>query len=352
MLIIDEVSMLGARTLYAVNERLRTLRGCSEDFGGIPVVLLCGDFHQFRPVQERSIPLPSTAIAWDEGKIFKAEQRYQHDKAHALWKRFTTVVLLKEQVRAAGDLKLQQLLTRIRKGEQDANDADFLNHACFQEGQRIPWGSGITAVTPLNRNRWNLNIEATLSFQKQHRAQLRIFISEHRWIGGQPSEKEALMVLNHGDDSSIPVPAVFMFVPSMPVAVNQNSHQGLKLVNGASYVALDIILDQRYPGHRISADTILHFGPPAGILLASETTIAFRFVGMPPGTILLTPISCRIECARKRPWQGTDVTRKGLPCAAAFACTDYKVQGRTVERVALELRGSRTMHIDGQAVAS
>jgi hypothetical protein len=352
MLIIDEVSMLGARTLYAVNERLRTLRGCSEDFGGIPVVLLCGDFHQFRPVHKRSILLPSTAIAWDEGRVFKAEQRYQHDKGHALWKRFTTVVLLKEQVRAAGDLKLQQLLTRIRKGEQDVNVVDFLNHTCFREGQRIPWESGITAVTPLNRNRWNLNIEATLSFQKQHRAQLRIFISEHQWKGGRPTEKEALMVLNHGDDSSIPVPAVFLFVPSMPVVVNQNTHQGLKLVNGASYMALEVILDRKHPGHRVSADTILHFGPPAGILLASETTTDFRFVGMPPGTILLTPISSRIECARKRPWQRTNVARKGLPCTAAFACTDYKVQGRTLERVALELRGTRTTNIDGQAVPS
>jgi hypothetical protein len=41
-----------------------------------------------------------------------------------------------------------------------------------------------------------------------------------------------------------------------------------------------------------------------------------------------------------------------MPCTAAFACTDYKVQGRTLERVALELRGTRTTHIDGQAVAS
>jgi hypothetical protein len=70
MLIIDEVSMLGTRTLYAVNERLRMLRGCPEDFGGIPIVLLCGDFHQFRPVRERSILLPSNAFAWDVDKCF------------------------------------------------------------------------------------------------------------------------------------------------------------------------------------------------------------------------------------------------------------------------------------------
>ncbi|PVH91414.1 hypothetical protein DM02DRAFT_507353, partial [Periconia macrospinosa] len=60
----------------------------------------------------------------------------------------------------------------------------------------------------------------------------------------------------------------------------------------------------------------------------------------------------KIECQRKRPWQQTDVSRRGLPCAAAFACTDYKVQSRTLGRVALELRGTRTMNIDGQSVPS
>jgi hypothetical protein len=352
VLVVDEISMLGARTLHAVNEQLCTFRGCTQDFGGIPIVLFLGDFKQFRPVQERSILVPSNNCSWDEGRTFKVEQRYQHDKAHMLWKRFTTVVMLKEQVRAAGDLQLQRLLTRIREGVADQNDVDLLNRACYQEGRRIPWETGITVVTPLNRNRWNLNIEATLSFQRQHQAQMRIFISEHRWKGGQPTEEEALMILRYSDDSSVPIPAIFMFVPGMPIVVNRNTYQGLKLVNGSSYTALDVIIDKAYLGYQVSADTILHFGPPSGIILAGDSTRDFSFVGMPPGTILLTPLSSKIECARRRPWQRHEVTRRGLPCTAAFACTDYKVQGRTLKQVALELRGTRTVQVDGQAVPS
>ncbi|KJZ68691.1 hypothetical protein HIM_11918 [Hirsutella minnesotensis 3608] len=143
-----------------------------------------------------------------------------------------------------------------------------------------------------------------------------------------------------------------MFVPGMPIVVNQNTHQGLKLVNGASYSAVEVIVDKAYPGHRISADMTIHFGPPAGIILESETTRCLHFVGMPPGTILLTPTTVKIQCQRKRLWQHNDVSRKGLPCAAAFACTDYKVQGRTLERVALELRGTRTTKMDGMVVPS
>ncbi|KAM4064175.1 PIF1-like helicase [Hirsutella rhossiliensis] len=246
-----------------------------DEISGIPIVLFCGDFQQFRPVQRDN--------------SFKAEQRHQHDKAHALWKRFTTVVMLNEQMRA-GDPELQGLLKRIRQGVQDRTDLDLLN----------------------SRNRWNLNMEASLAFRVQQRSTMRIFISEHKWKEGLPTEEEAIMILNQGDDSAIPVPAVFMFVAGMPVVVNHNTHQGLKLVNGAGYSAVEVIVDKASPGHRISSDMTIHFGPPAGILLESATTKDLHF---------------------------NDVSRKGLPCAAAFACTDYKVQGRTPERVALELRG-------------
>ncbi|KAM4066756.1 PIF1-like helicase [Hirsutella rhossiliensis] len=315
VLVIDEVSMLGARTLHAVNERLCQLRGSQRDFGGIPIVLFCGDFHQFRPVQERSILLPSAAVSWGEDNSFRAEQRHQHDKAHGLWKRFTTVVMLDEQMRAAGDLELQRLLRRIRQGVQDRSDLELLNSRCPREGRRIPWETGITVVTPLNRNQWNLNMEASLTFQTQRRSTLRIFLSEHKWKDGLPTEEEAIMMLNQGDDSAIPVPAVFMFVPGMPVVVNRNTHQGLKLVNGASYTAAEVIVDKAHPG------------------IASRP-------------------AWRSTSGRRRQSYWERRQPQGLPCAAAFACTDYKVQGGTLERVALELRGTRTTNVGGRAVPS
>ena len=126
VLVIDEVSMLGARTLHAVNEQICRFRGSQQDSGGIPIVVFCGDFHQFRPVQDRSILLPSVAVSWEDNS-FRAVHRHQHDKAHALWKKFKTVVMLDEQMRAAGDLILQRLLKRIRLGVQNRTDLDLLN---------------------------------------------------------------------------------------------------------------------------------------------------------------------------------------------------------------------------------
>ncbi|XP_044714622.1 PIF1-like helicase domain-containing protein [Hirsutella rhossiliensis] len=50
VLVIDEVSMLGGATLHNVSHYLQALRDCpDEPFGGMPVVLLMGDFYQFAP---------------------------------------------------------------------------------------------------------------------------------------------------------------------------------------------------------------------------------------------------------------------------------------------------------------
>lgn len=148
------------------------------------------------------------------------------------------------------------------------------------------------------------------------------------------------MMLNQGDDSAIPVPAVFMSVPEMAAVVTCTTLPGLKR---ARYAAVEVMLDKSHPGHQISAGLTIHFRPPVGTLLKSETTKDFHFVRMPPDTI-----SVKIQCLRKRPWQQNDVSRKGLPCAAGFACTDYKVQGRKLARVPLELRGTRTLKVDGR----
>jgi len=51
-------------------------------------------------------------------------------------------------------------------------------------------------------------------------------------------------------------------------------------------------------------------------------------------------------------WQRTDVICSGLPCAAAFACMDYKVQSKTLAWVALELCGIWTTVVDGKVVPS
>ena len=53
VLIIDEVSMLDARTLGMVDRAVRTLRGSERPFGGLQVVFV-GDFFQLPPVNKEN----------------------------------------------------------------------------------------------------------------------------------------------------------------------------------------------------------------------------------------------------------------------------------------------------------
>ncbi len=68
-----------------------------------------------------------------------------------LWERFTTVVMLNEQVHATRDPQLQRLLMRIREGIAVQRDVELSNRTCYQECKRAPWETGISVVMTLNK---------------------------------------------------------------------------------------------------------------------------------------------------------------------------------------------------------
>ncbi|KAM4061095.1 hypothetical protein HRG_010020 [Hirsutella rhossiliensis] len=163
-----------ARTLHAANKRLCRLRGSPQDFSRVPAAILYGDFHQFRPVAKTGRSRPSS------GGSTTRRTRYR---------RFTTVIMLDKQIRAAGDPELRRLLGGSAEGGRTQAARDFL--------------------------------------------------SKNKQKEGAPMGEEAVLVLGYDDDSATPVPAVLVFVPGMPVVINQNTHQGLKPVNGARYTVVD-----------------------------------------------------------------------------------------------------------------
>ena len=106
VLVLDEVSMIGGSTLDDIDERIRMFRGDQAPFGGIPVVLLCGDFYQFGPVKETSLLMGAGDLDWNPQNPTDVNRVRKHLKGHRLFKQFQNVVLLKEQVRASGCAKL------------------------------------------------------------------------------------------------------------------------------------------------------------------------------------------------------------------------------------------------------
>jgi hypothetical protein len=87
-LFIAEMSMLGQKALYWIDQRARQATGHADElFGGLSVVL-CGDFGQLPPVKDQ----PMYRISKQKYK------KHIHVIAESLFKSFTTVIVLKKTI--------------------------------------------------------------------------------------------------------------------------------------------------------------------------------------------------------------------------------------------------------------
>jgi hypothetical protein len=98
MLIIDEISMISGTMLHQVNQKCQRFGDRALPFGGLPVVILSGDFYQFPPVHGTSlIKLPDTGIPRSKSNANSLES---HLLGYKLFQKFANVITLQKQVRA------------------------------------------------------------------------------------------------------------------------------------------------------------------------------------------------------------------------------------------------------------
>ncbi|GKT61135.1 putative conserved hypothetical protein [Colletotrichum tofieldiae] len=360
VLVIDEASMLGLLTLYEVDQKLRMLRGFPEKpFGGIPVVVFTGDFLQFPPVLQRSLLSDverDIAVSGNvQPKTRAVERRWKESEAKKLWQGFTNVVMLDEQKRAEGDEYLLGFLERLREGRQTREDAAKLE-AQYDKETKFDFSGGRRAVIPLNRHRWDLTLHAALAYSEDTGRKMSIYLSKHKWESRMPTltERKAAMLL--GDEGKLSAAGMFPYVEGMPVVINENKYMGLKVVNGAEFIAKGILhppgLEEVVIGERLS----VFLGPPSGIILESEETAGLAFPNLPPGTVMLPVANIRVAEKHaktlrpdsKRANSKLGLIRTGLPCTPGFALTDFKAQGRTLGKTLLGLYGRTASRNTGE----
>jgi hypothetical protein len=354
VLVIDEASMLGLNTLYTIDKALKKLRGFPEEpFGGIPVVILTGDFLQFGPVNQPSLladveRLTAAQVEKRRGEK-NLQQRWERAQAKELWQRFTSVVLLDEQKRAQGDPYLLGFLERLRAGTQTPEDAARLQ-ARYDPVAKIDLSGGRRAIIPLNKHRWDLTLHSALAYGEETGHKVSLYLSQHTWKDRTPTEDERRAAMMLGDEGKVPVPGMFPYVEGMPVIVNKNEYMGLKIANGAEFTAAGIVHPPGQREHIINDRLSIFLSPPSGIILRSKATEDLVFAGIPEGTLLLPTINtplldkhAKVLCPHLSAQQGfkIGVTRTGLPCTPGMALTDYKAQGRTLGKVLLGLYGRK-----------
>jgi hypothetical protein len=238
-LVIDEISMLGARTLSDIDSRLQRIRSNKRPFGGIPIIIFSGDFFQFSPVKEPSVLLQpvQNEIINSTGRMTRAAKGL---RGFQLFNECSKVIMLQQQVRASTCPQLRGFLDRFRKGQQTEADHEQL---CTRANREEPWHLGSEdgkILTPVNEQRWALNLASALEWGKSKRKHISLFLSSHEWPDGSDgvSESEISRLLQHGDCSQTKIPSLLPVGMGMPMILTNNVYSFLKVVNGVEVEAV------------------------------------------------------------------------------------------------------------------
>lgn len=143
LIIIDEISMVRADVLDAIDQTLRAFRDRSQPFGGVQVVIV-GDLFQLPPVltdQDRK----------DYDTIYASEFFFDSDVIkECLKKCLMEIVTLTHTFRQSDELFIN-VLNDIRLGKFRKKSTTIMNHCCYDEPAEQPTDSVITLCTTNNR---------------------------------------------------------------------------------------------------------------------------------------------------------------------------------------------------------
>ena len=355
-LILDEISML-SRTFFATLSRniclLKTGSDEGEPFGGINV-LICGDFHQFPPVASKRM-----AALYYPNDPTNVKETVEDQLGRGIYESFHTVVILHEQVRIE-DPTWRTFLTHLRNGDVDGTDIDMLRslvltnpHCEETDFSQPPWSDAVL-VTPRHTVRTQWNEAASHRHCARTGVQLFHCPAEDTIKGRSLSMLERLMVAqkktrqsrNRQEHGGLPHQVDIAI--GMKVMVTLNVDTELDVANGTRGELIDIVLDPREPPIAHEQEVTLKY-QPVYILVKLEHTKAVGLTGLPENVVPIQPLSRSFqiqvpvrENGGSQHMVARTVSRRQLPLTAAYAFTDYRAQGQTIQHVIVDIASPPT----------
>ena len=102
-----------------INKRLKDIKGCKEDFGGVGIIAI-GDLFQLQPVMD--------------GHVFKDLNDYEYGPlAPNLWQKHFQMFELTEIMRQRENKEFAEILNRLREGKHTAQDILKIKQRIIQE---------------------------------------------------------------------------------------------------------------------------------------------------------------------------------------------------------------------------
>lgn len=327
-LFVDEVSLVSCALMAEISRALAIAKENSLPFGGINVIF-AGDFCQLKPPGGTALYARRTS----KQKARETQNNTAQDIAagRLLWLGFDTAVILVEQMRQSGAAndRFRELLNRLRVGRCTNADFELLNSRIMNTSVvDVRAWKNAPVITTHNAIKDALNDRAARRFAEENNVELKIYTAKdktsHKLI---PAGALRDLILNTDTGQTGGLMGRLPLAKGMPVILLHNYDVAHGIVNGADGF-LDTVLEHEEDGELIA---------DACVISAPETTAAPLSL-LPPKKIVALSESKSLEKFR-HPVSGKkkSISRRQIPIVPAFAMTDYKAQGRTLEKVIIDL---------------
>jgi hypothetical protein len=381
--VLDEISMIGAKLWHVVVESLRAIHSDDDDdpFGGT-LLLICGDFFQLPPVLDQ----PLTSIA--AGNM-PADVALTRLKFHS---NIEDSIVLSKSMRAVADKEFADLQMRMRSGTCNAGDVASLNARCVERmfDPRVvdAIDAGAKCIVSDNGLRDALNAAMAQRWATRRGRELRLYAahdvrtrkridddgnratradtdaanattattttaamtSDQRSRARAPlTAAERAAVARVDTQHAAKLPHVFACALGMPVLLTDNAAGGaggvqIGVANGVSGVVVGVIDDSDALCERGTADhrhCLFIDRPPAAVFVRLDAAYdaeakKYRSIvaELPDGVVVIRPRKSakpfKVKCGDKKHFY---VRRRQVSLDAYHAITAHKAQGRTMNDV-------------------
>jgi PIF1-like helicase/Helix-turn-helix domain/HRDC domain/UvrD-like helicase C-terminal domain len=154
LLVIDEISMVRADLLDAVDDVLRRYRENSDAFGGVQLLMI-GDLHQLPPV-----------VKPEDWELLRPRYETPYFFGSLALQRTDMVAIELKHIFRQSDRRFIELLERVRNNQIDAGVLEILNSR-FRAGFQPDVGDPYITLTSHNASSYDLNAQRLESLQER-----------------------------------------------------------------------------------------------------------------------------------------------------------------------------------------
>ena len=338
-LVIDEMSMVGCKTLNEISTNLCSLKNSALPFGGL-YVLFTGDLHQLPCIGDRSLYIDCRDEYIKVGRELSPLEK-NYIAGTELWDQATRKTVLLTQHYRAPNEGVHGVLDRIRGGRATPADIEIVHSRTFGH----PDGPNPTdamwkaapLITPRNSVRQAWNNQAGIKHAVDTGNQIFISPSIDTGVPANYSREEMVWTV----DSKTEMLATWAMLCVGAVAVvTTNIAVELRVANGTKVIIREVVPHPNdiHGWNQMQNQVVRLSQPPICVFVelteANEWSREFR-----QGEPRWFPIMRQTERVKLPKDSGTEKSfqRTQIPLTSAFSLSDHKVQGKGLRNSILDL---------------